>query len=291
MAETELHVMVTRSFIIRIVTMYAVIIGLYRQTAITSEQLPQLTSDAAALTANPVSPELCAGTVIGQLVYSLLLVDVLISLAVEWMYYFITAKRCEDEGGADFDLPFCIMTGAYRQGFVWFGTPFCPFLPLLGAVGAATSFGEYYLLVRHYCKVPRRRTATMQTKFFVGCAGLTFVFSVVPLLFILRKYNPNCGVFRAPLFDTFFDGLTLNQDGEAGEGRTVLGDPLLLYCVIVTLCVCIYASRKARRRLKRRIRGLEAASVRLREELPRRANSQPPLVHAFGPAETHPPPL
>lgn len=73
--KTILQVTIIRTFLLRMLTVYALLYGYFARTKLNAPQLPAYDDD----TRTP--QDKCAGTVIGQEIYKLLLVDTVVSIA------------------------------------------------------------------------------------------------------------------------------------------------------------------------------------------------------------------
>jgi len=83
--------------------------------------------------------EKCAGTVIGQEFYKLLLIDAITTLFARiittvGLYFFNKKTRVE------MDLVDGLLQMVYRQALLWAGLFFCPFIPLVAVISNAAYF-------------------------------------------------------------------------------------------------------------------------------------------------------
>lgn len=81
-----LQVTIIRTFLLRKLTIYALLYGYFERTKLNEEQLP------AYVAGKRTAQENCAGTVIGQEIYKLLLVDTVVSIVQRYLstvfYYY-----------------------------------------------------------------------------------------------------------------------------------------------------------------------------------------------------------
>lgn len=252
----ETKVMLSRMWMLKMIALFSSIFGIRDQVGTTSSPAPALS--AGTLDADPVLQELCAGTRIGQAMYKLLMMDALVSVPIEWATYSYAHWRAgkdidDNPVRTDFRVPQGIINHCYRQAFVWFGLPFCPLIPLFGMLAGALFFYLDSYIIRKKCKPPAKRSAEMQSVFFLKILCLTFVCAVVPLLLVLREWNPNCGPYASMTYSTFFDGLYVwmlndttgvSEDSTTGRFIRTIGDTLFLWCMILIMILWNYIKKQ-----------------------------------------------
>lgn len=267
----EVQVEIIRTFLLRMLGIFAVLYGLLRDLKISSEQLPAY--DDASLVpwgcsdANvsgdqgsgsgefscglgTVAQESCAGTVVGQEFYKLALIDMAFSILSEVVVYYGT--MCAKGDLIEMDIAQSVITLCYRQGLIAVGMPFCPLLPLIGIIAAIGSFYTYYLLVLKTCRPPSHLQKAWQSgadAVFIGCLATTLVTCAAPLCYILRVYSPNCGAFAG--YSTAFEGLekwARPSDDENSSGvhtfLLLFIEPIVLYPIIMLLAVLLLNLRE-----------------------------------------------
>lgn len=176
----KLQINVSRIYILRMANLYAFLWGLYIRTGLGGEQQPAWSE------AHRTPPEHCAGTVIGQEFYKLVLVDAIVTALSRtfWAvtpYLWVSLVRTdtltvklwalvsqsvprshpgraspEPRSGrraqrkrtpGEIDLVDAVLQLVYRQALIWAGFFFCPVLPLLGVLANALYFQVNRVLV------------------------------------------------------------------------------------------------------------------------------------------------
>ena len=104
-----------------------------------------------------VSWETCAGNILGNKFYTLLIADifswpfVLFGTAIFKWYFVKNKERFEP------DTVSVILAVVKRQGLVFAGQPFCPFLPCIAIVGNVMLFYAHSLVLSWTGKPPEKR--------------------------------------------------------------------------------------------------------------------------------------
>ncbi|XP_021367162.1 transmembrane channel-like protein 5 isoform X2 [Mizuhopecten yessoensis] len=163
---TELYITLARIFFLRMANLFALLISLY--TNINSH----------------IEGGGCLGTVIGQEVYKLVVVDtilhVIVSAADMLLPYYWTREKSE------FDLSSAVLVLVYRQGLVWVGTIASPLMPLAGAISCLVFFFTNYNIVRCVCKPPLKRwNQSRNTRFLMGFLLITLAAVILPMSVVI----------------------------------------------------------------------------------------------------------
>ena len=156
-------------------------------------------------------------------------------------------------------LPMCVLTCAilmttlhsFRQGLIWVGMFFCPILAWIGSLAAFLSFYAYYLIVLKTCHPPKKSLGATSTRtVFLFFMTLTLLVTTAPLLYILRIYNPNCGPFAAPKYNSAFSGLdawaleNTEKYTQMSSFLEILQDPLVLWVLVLGQGIWINYTRE-----------------------------------------------
>ncbi|XP_053394225.1 transmembrane channel-like protein 1 isoform X3 [Mercenaria mercenaria] len=154
----ELNVTLTRVFVLRMCNLFALITSLYK--SITK------------------SVHGCAGTVLGQEMYKLVIMDTLlhstVQLSVKFCKYYWTREKSE------FKISSAVLVLVYRQALVWVGTLACPVMPLVGLASALIFFSVNYLIVYHTCKPPIKRWNQSRNTSFYSLFLLASLAMLIP---------------------------------------------------------------------------------------------------------------
>ncbi|XP_013406249.1 transmembrane channel-like protein 7 [Lingula anatina] len=164
-----LRVTILRTFILRISNLFALIISLYKKT-----------------TVKKGGPEYCVGTLIGQELYKLVIVDTLLQSSLQFLYsrcsYLWTREKKE------FLMSSAILVIVYRQALIWTGTLACPVLPLVGSMSVLLFFAVNYSTVVTSCKPPENRwNQSRHSTLFIGLLTVTLLILLVPVAVIIGR--------------------------------------------------------------------------------------------------------
>eukprot|EP00730_Choanoeca_flexa_P014773 TRINITY_DN6580_c0_g1_i2.p1 TRINITY_DN6580_c0_g1~~TRINITY_DN6580_c0_g1_i2.p1 ORF type:complete len:717 (+),score=124.84 TRINITY_DN6580_c0_g1_i2:46-2196(+) len=253
---TELQVTIFRTFMLRTLTIYALLYGFFTKYKLHEAQLPAWQADV-------VTPqEACAGTLIGQELWKLVVADTFVSVIQRFMstlfFYKLYKRRIQLE------VVQSVLGLVYRQGLIWVGMVFCPALPLLAMVSNVVYFWFYFKLVRRFCRPPDKRfTQNRNNTFFMFCLALTLIFVAIPVAWALKVYNPNCGPYGAPRYNSPFDGIwewMKDQNNDFQQFVDALIDPVTVCSLFLIIVVYI-------RVLKIRQRQKDGKLAELRDEL------------------------
>ncbi|XP_050419428.1 transmembrane channel-like protein 1 isoform X2 [Patella vulgata] len=176
--QSELNVTIGRIFLLRMANLFALIMSLYSMTSTSSSSL--------------TDTGLCTGTVIGQEIYKLVVMDTIIHTLVKLiisfgMYYWKKVKT-------EFDIPSAVLVLIYRQALIWIGTMVCPVLPIVGLFSALIFFFLTYGIVRHTCKPPIKRwRQSRRTFFFMSFLLLSLLCVIIPVSIIIGSTKVNLG--------------------------------------------------------------------------------------------------
>ncbi|XP_069111099.1 transmembrane channel-like protein 7 isoform X2 [Argopecten irradians] len=165
----ELYVTLARVFFLRMANLFCLLISLY--TNINSH----------------IEGGGCLGTVIGQEIYKLVVMDTIIHVIFsmfKFLPYYWTKKKSE------FDLSAAVLVLVYRQGLVWVGTIACPLMPLAGAISCLVFFVTNYNLVRCVCRPPLKRwNQSRNTRFLMGFLLITLAAVILPMSVIIGSQD------------------------------------------------------------------------------------------------------
>eukprot|EP00056_Hartaetosiga_gracilis_P013134 m.215161 g.215161 ORF g.215161 m.215161 type:complete len:350 (+) comp13799_c0_seq59:1955-3004(+) len=243
-----------RVFLLRILTIFALMYGYYNETELTksTRYVPNTTTEVTYEIAQ-YDQTLCAGTQIGQDVYRLILVDTVIGMAQRFLstvfWYYWLKRRVE------MDLVQWSLHLLYRQALVWLGMCFAPVLPVIAMLTNILFFYFYVALVHGWYRPPSTRyDQSSNVSVFLAFLGTTLFLTMIPLAWALTQYNPNCGVYGPDKFSSWFDGVTewiSSADGSLREFFEILfnavfiGGIILLVgakqcCCYYTQCLCVH---------------------------------------------------
>ncbi|XP_060086207.1 transmembrane channel-like protein 7 [Ylistrum balloti] len=163
---TELYITLARVYFLRMANLFCLLISLY--TNINSH----------------IEGGGCLGTVIGQEIYKLVVMDTIIHVIFittsKFLLYFWTRKKSE------FDLSSAVLVLVYRQGLVWVGTIACPLMPVAGAISCLVFFITNYNIVRCVCRPPLKRwNQSRNTRFLMGFLIITLTAVILPMSVVI----------------------------------------------------------------------------------------------------------
>eukprot|EP00048_Salpingoeca_helianthica_P022804 m.20445 g.20445 ORF g.20445 m.20445 type:complete len:706 (+) comp7838_c1_seq1:160-2277(+) len=238
----EMRITIGRSAILRTLTLWAVLYGLYKKTSLLDTQTP--TWSASVLTPT----EKCAGSVYGQELYRLLLVDTLaFSFTISAYHIGMYRFWFNYKDKLELDISEGVLSLVYRQGIVWVGMVFCPLLPVLGALSNALIFLIYYHLVKRTCRPPKKRwTQNRHNVFFFVFLLVMLVVAIIPLNIALQGYKPNCGPYGSPKYDSMYAFVNVWLQEQTDSTRTfaaVVTNGAFLFPLLVALIGVIYYHR------------------------------------------------
>ena len=186
----------------RIGTIYAVSLALYIELELGKSQFPPSKPELWG-----VQQECCAGTILGQEAYKLIVTDIFGTLGAEVGAYVFLAKLSKD-GKVEVDLALALIYLCYRQGLIFIGMLFAPPLAFMGMLGAFLSFMVYYGLAFYCFKPPESKLSSqVSSVVFMQTLGLTLILTSPIVILILRVYEPNCGAFADSGYATIGSGL------------------------------------------------------------------------------------
>lgn len=241
-AKTELMINIGRSAVLRTLSIYAVLYGLYKKTGLLNTQSP--TWSASVLT--PQSS--CAGTVFGQELYRLLVIDTLtFSLSLTAFHVLMYNVWYRRKNKLEMDIPEGVLSIVYRQGIVWVGMVFCPVLPIVGLLSNGFIFFVYYQLVKRTCRPPEKRwTQNRHNVFFFVFLLIMMVVLIIPLNIALQGYKPNCGPYGDPKYTSVYGSFSVWLDEQSSPTQTaanVVTNSAFIVPVLVALGAVIYYHR------------------------------------------------
>nr|XP_022308669.1 transmembrane channel-like protein 7 [Crassostrea virginica] len=177
----ELSITLSRVFCLRMANLFALIVTLY-------SRLTKLTYD-------------CTGTVIGQELYKLVVMDTLVhcvgQLGITYIRFFWTQEKTE------FLISGPALVLIYRQGLIWVGTLACPLLPLVGVFSDLIFFYVNYRIVTDTCRPPLKRwRQSRSTGFLTVFLLVTLVLIIIPVSVVIGSqqvinlgHSTDCGPF------------------------------------------------------------------------------------------------
>lgn len=239
-------IMVGRMFVMRIGTIYAVCMALYVELKLNQKHFPPTHQRLWG-----VQQDCCAGTILGQEAYKLIVTDIFFTNLSEIGLAILQAKLLKrkqpvDKQKMEMDVAQALIFLCYRQGLIWIGMLFAPPLAFLGLVGAALSFYVYYFLAFWAYTTPTALNSRVSSEIFTKALALTFGLTSPILVLITRVWSPNCGPMAG--YSTLLSGLEMWSrektvtgsgdeviEGESSEILVLLSDPAVLYSVIFLL--------------------------------------------------------
>ncbi|XP_078319443.1 transmembrane channel-like protein 7 [Crassostrea virginica] len=151
----------------------------------------------------------CWETYVGQQVYKLLLIDMVVVILVVLLWhtprrYINTKYRDRFKivkfiGPQEFDLPKSVVDIIYAQNLCWFGLLFCPLIPAITFLHNIIVFFVKKVDLFKNCRPESRPYKTSKsTSLFMKVLLLSFILAVVPVGYVIGKIQPSqsCGPFR-----------------------------------------------------------------------------------------------
>lgn len=238
----EMRVVIGRSAILRTLSLWAVLYGLYKKTSLLGTQSPAWSASTLTPTEN------CAGAIYGQELYRLLLVDTVAFSFAIIMYHVCKYRfwyKCKQK--LELDISEGVLSLVYRQGIVWVGMVFCPMLPVFGALSNALIFFIYYQLVKRTCCPPKKRwTQNRHNVFFFVFLLIMLLVAIIPLNIALQGYKPNCGPYGDPKYSSMYGFVNTwlqEQDDSTKTFASVITNGAFIFPLLVALCGIIYYHR------------------------------------------------
>ncbi|XP_048246648.1 transmembrane channel-like protein 7 isoform X1 [Haliotis rufescens] len=169
----ELNVTLIRIFTLRMANLFALIVSLYNIVNAHSKKDPGKASSSN-----------CMGTVIGQELYKLVIMDTIIhtvaNVLMNFMRYYWTMNKIE------FNISSSVLVLIYRQALIWIGTLACPVLPLIGTLSDLVFFFLMYGIIKHTGMPPIKRWAqSRNTVFFMTFLLLSLICILVPVAIVI----------------------------------------------------------------------------------------------------------
>jgi hypothetical protein len=239
---TEIYVTLFRTFSLRIINVYVLVISLV-------VQIEKQKGDSGVE---------CGGTYIGQELFKVVILDTLVQAFLQLViqfgyYYWFDEKRV-------FRIPDAVLAIVYRQALVWVGTFVCPWMPLIGVLSNFMFFLVYYYIVKLTCRPPTKRWSQSRNNvFYLSCLAATLLFIIAPVSVALTREavplakalgdcaNCSCGPFEKPPPTAVVIELINSLPSEVP--RVVLTDYILsstaaLPMIFITLCVIYYQYKR-----------------------------------------------
>ncbi len=258
----KLGVVVSRIFLLRVFNLYAFFYGLYQRTDLAGLQEPVWNA-----TGDVIPAKSCAGTVIGQEFYKLLLVDIVAAVLIRIFWaagqYLVYKQRHE------LPLTDSLLQLVYRQTLIWAGLFFCPILPVMGSISNALFFWVNIFLAQKFQRPPRKRwNQNKHSTFFISFLWLSILLVTAPVYIAIYSYKPNCGPYAAAAYTSPYAAFTLwvnsSNDTHWASFVGVTTNGLFLASVIfmLSLAVMVLRLRLARAHDLHRLTKSELALVR-----------------------------
>lgn len=238
----EMKIAIGRSAILRTLSLWAVLYGLYQKTDLLGTQLPLYNPNVIT------PPESCAGQIYGQELWRLLLVDTIAFSATLTAYHLVMYRFWyKKQDKLELDIPEGVLSVVYRQGLTWVGMVFCPVLPILSTLSLAYIFMIYYLLVKYTCKPPVKRwTQSRHNVFFFFFLLIQLIVSIVPLNIALQGYKPNCGPYGDAKYSSMYGAVNSwlqEQNTGTRSFAAIITNPAFIFPLLVALGAIIYYHR------------------------------------------------
>ncbi|XP_052259574.1 transmembrane channel-like protein 7 isoform X2 [Dreissena polymorpha] len=159
----ELNVTLFRVFFLRMANLFALIASLFK-TVTKSESG-------------------CAGTILGQEMYKLVILDTLLhsimQLIIQFSTFFWTKQKSE------FNISSAVLVLVYRQALVWVGTIACPIMPVVGLLSSLVFMYVNYLIVSRTCRPPIKRWNQSRNTAFFSMLLLGSLIMLIPPVSII----------------------------------------------------------------------------------------------------------
>ncbi|XP_067650028.1 transmembrane channel-like protein 2 [Haliotis asinina] len=177
----ELNVTLVRIFTLRMANLFALIVSLYNIVNSQNENEPGKASSIH-----------CTGTVIGQELYKLVIMDTIIHTLANVLLKFI--GYCWTMKKSEFNISSSVLVLIYRQALIWIGTLACPVLPLIGTLSDLVFFFLMYGIIKHTGMPPIKRWAqSRNTVFFMTFLLLSLLCIIVPVAIIIGSPTLDLG--------------------------------------------------------------------------------------------------
>ena len=253
-------ILVTRMFIMRIGTIYAICMALYVEL-----KLNQLHQPTVHQKLWGVQQDCCAGTILGQEAYKLVVTDIFATNLAEigtatLLAKILKRKLPEEQQKVEMDVAQALIYLCYRQGLIWIGMLFAPPLAFVGLLGSIFSFYVYFYLAFWAYTTPTALSSRVSSEIFTKALALTLLLTSPLLILITRVWSPNCGPMAG--YSTILSGLEVwSRDStfDAGGAEIILSesspilimvtDPAVLYAIVFVLgfVITVMAGRIAAR--------------------------------------------
>ncbi|XP_052259575.1 transmembrane channel-like protein 1 isoform X3 [Dreissena polymorpha] len=125
----------------------------------------------------------CAGTILGQEMYKLVILDTLLhsimQLIIQFSTFFWTKQKSE------FNISSAVLVLVYRQALVWVGTIACPIMPVVGLLSSLVFMYVNYLIVSRTCRPPIKRWNQSRNTAFFSMLLLGSLIMLIPPVSII----------------------------------------------------------------------------------------------------------
>ncbi|KAL4222610.1 hypothetical protein ACF0H5_018651 [Mactra antiquata] len=240
----ELNVTITRVFFLRMANLFALITSLYNTVT--------------------KSVEGCAGTVIGQEMYKLVIMDTILHSVIQLSVKF--AKHFWTKSKEEFNMSSAVLVLVYRQALVWAGTLACPILPVIGLLSNLIFFAVNYTIVSKTCKPPMKRwNQSRNTRFFTVFLLGSLLMLIIPASVVIGSSNlvslgltdkegVYCGPFRSEKPTKAYTKFGLDQVGWLQETLGYLvSEPVLIPVFMILFSVMVHQRKQIGREKRQRI--------------------------------------
>ncbi|XP_062594473.1 transmembrane channel-like protein 7 [Saccostrea cucullata] len=255
--EFQIKITLFRSILLRLASPVALMVMLYHKLLLEDDKQKicgniQWTEDD-----DPNSVR-CWETYVGQQVYKLLLIDIVIVILVVLLWhsprrYVNTKYRDRSKivkfiGPQEFDLPKSVVDIIYAQNLCWFGLLFCPLIPAFTLLhNIIVFFVKKFDLFKNCRPESRPYKTSKSTSLFMKVLLLSFMCAVIPVGYVIGKIQPSqsCGPFRMYGDDSYkmYHSLVNNVYSWAKVPQTVfffIGTGIFVVPLLVLLLLLMY---------------------------------------------------
>ena len=234
LGKTELNISIGRVFVLRIANIIALIISLHQKV-------------------NRGNSTICTGTLLGQELYKLVLLDTIVQFFLQLVPPLVKFKWKKQK--EEFRMAKIVLGIVYRQGLIWAGTLVCPLMPLLGAFSMMVIFKVNYTVVTKACIPPMKRwSQSRYSSFFISLLAATLIILIVFISLItgsndivklgqIGQSNATCGPFEGESVMssfTVFKSMYLEEQWMVTLMKFVFSTAVLVPLVFLILAVLYF---------------------------------------------------
>lgn len=207
--ETQIKITLFRSILLRLASPVALMVMLYHKLLLEDDEETKICGNLRWTADDDPSSVRCWETYVGQQVYKLLLIDIVVGILVVLLWHtprrYINTKYRDRfklvrlVGPQEFDLAKSVVDIIYAQNLCWFGLLFCPLIPAITLLHNIIVFFVKKVDLFKNCRPESRPYKTSKsTSLFMKVLLLSFMLAVVPAGYIVGKIQPSqsCGPFR-----------------------------------------------------------------------------------------------